>query len=162
MIRSPLYLTIIPEDVSLDTPHGSREGRLYVANDSGIIQIAKGRRDDLFGLANKLFGARHGAWTNAGEQAWQYPLQDTEGSPVQLTEREKRIIVYLGEPSEPKRLGLVCSYLSLQETGSANPDYDSANVRSALLFLYQNGYLVVENSNDPLENRYSVRRGNQK
>jgi hypothetical protein len=132
-------------------PYGSRECVLSISppdiNRYGqptySFRVAKGRRDDLFGLAAKLFNTRHGAWTEDNEQTWSYPIQGTEDAPVQLTPREKKIMDSLATIPNQTADDL-CVVLN----------EESANIVSALRFLYESGLLVVDDGT----HRYSVRR----
>src|ERR1035437_952972 len=145
MERNPLWLHINPIDKrsepSPDMPYGSRECVLSISppdiNRYGqptySFRVAKGRRDDLFGLAAKLFNTRHGAWTEDNEQTWSYPIQGTEDAPVQLTPREKKIMDSLATIPNQTADDL-CVVLN----------EESANIVSALRFLWESGLLIFE------------------
>lgn len=137
----PLELTITAIDLAAETPHGSRESNLRFNSDGQQILVAAGRRDDLFGLAQNMFGARHGAWTNVGEYRWSYPIQTANGSsPIQLTQREKQIMTHLAETPG----------ISSEELANRMAE-EQAHIHSAVRFLYESGFLVIENG------RYTTR-----
>jgi hypothetical protein len=158
MISSPLYLVLVPhaqesilqlrtnleplESIRVDRVDGSHVIRIP----EPIIEVARGPRQDLYGLAVKLFGARWGAWTYLGDEVESYQIQGEGGLLLQLTPREKRIVQ--GLEHKPNQT-LDELYDEVRDAGEPMALY-----ASALRFLHENGFLILETP----EGRYSVRR----
>lgn len=112
-----------------------------------IIEIARGRRDDLYGQANKLFGARWGAWSYAGSDTWTYQIQNEGDLKPPLIDRERNILAIL--KAYPRQTADVLFHRS----GSSATDKSA--VDSALRYLYESGYVVRETSGQQIY--YSLR-----
>lgn len=163
MQRNQIFLIIVPNSnpytdcrlqirTNLEPLQSYKFDRVIDGNDivikvpEPIIEIAIGRRDDLFGLANKLFGARWGAWTYV-EECWTYQIQGDGlvDLPPPLTERERSIMAHLA--IEAKTSNEICN---------AFPSDLPANIRSSLRYLYENGFLVIDGSS--IEAKYHIRK----
>ena len=158
MKRNPLYLVLSPvpndfEDgyiLQLRTNIERLEsyrvviegGDVVVKAPKPIIEIARGRREELYGLANKQFNARRGAWTYLGDYTESYQIQG-EGHVLQpLTKCEASIVECLRE--KPYQIiDDLCRFLNQEKNV----------VGSALRYLHENGYVVMESP----EQRYTVR-----
>lgn len=177
---SPLYLVIVPDNseiaefanthvlqlrtevnplTGIKTRHNA-QGETILVLPPPIIEIARGSQDDLYGLAAKMFGARWRAWTYRGDYVYSYQLQGDNGAvPPGLTPREITILNILeGHPDQT----LDDLDLFMQVGRPAGVESERAQIGSALRFLSENGFVVMEkqgqqDAHDGIV-RYTVRK----